>query len=240
MYSIGMSSLPRNIENIHPALWRASQLGRATGKVVDTGYETLSAELPGGGWPVGTLIECLMQQTGIGELRLVAPALAQGKRPVVLLAPPHTPNCPGLSHAGLLHDRLLWLRAPLTANSLWAAEQILRAGSCAALLFWQQRIRPESLRRLQQAAKSSETLFFMFRPLTDASEPSPAELRLGLRPAKGGLSIEILKRKGPLMAAPLRIDLRPAPSLLSPHPRRKRAATPETPVTLPVVRLFHA
>lgn len=44
-------------ESIHPALWRASQLARNTTRTVDTGYPALSAELPGGGWPTGTLVE---------------------------------------------------------------------------------------------------------------------------------------------------------------------------------------
>ncbi|WP_175152660.1 translesion DNA synthesis-associated protein ImuA [Paraburkholderia ultramafica] len=227
-----MSALPQNFEDLHPSLWRGSQLARAAGMVVDTGYETLSAELPGGGWPVGTVIECLTQQTGIGELRLLAPALAShGKRPVVFLEPPQTPNSQGLAYMGLSEDRLMWLRARRTADALWTAEQVLRTGSCAALLFWQQRIRTESLRRLQLAAKSSETLFFVFRPLVEATNPSPAELRVALRPAENGLNVEILKRKGPMATAPLQITLRPAPTLLSPHGRNKRTVIiPNAPV----------
>jgi hypothetical protein len=49
-------------------------------------YPTLSAELPGGGWPVGALVELLLQQAGVGEVRLLRPALgAVGKRPIALL-----------------------------------------------------------------------------------------------------------------------------------------------------------
>ncbi len=47
-----MSALLKNVEDIHPALWRGSQLARAQGQTVDTGYAVLSAELPGGGWPL--------------------------------------------------------------------------------------------------------------------------------------------------------------------------------------------
>jgi protein ImuA len=43
---------------------------------VDTGYASLSAELPSGGWPLGALIELLPAHSGIGELRLLQPALA--------------------------------------------------------------------------------------------------------------------------------------------------------------------
>jgi len=61
-----MSTPLKNVEDIHPALWRGSQLARSQGQTVDTGYAVLSAELPGGGWPLGTLIELLVQQPGYG------------------------------------------------------------------------------------------------------------------------------------------------------------------------------
>ena len=49
-------------------------------------YPTLSTELPGCGWPVGALVELLLQQAGVGEVRLFRPALgAVGKRPIALL-----------------------------------------------------------------------------------------------------------------------------------------------------------
>ena len=71
-----MSALPVSIEDIHPALWRGSQLARGAQRVVPTGHDRLSRELPGGGWPRGALIELLTRQSGVGELRLLAPALA--------------------------------------------------------------------------------------------------------------------------------------------------------------------
>jgi cell division inhibitor SulA/protein ImuA len=48
-----MAALPQHIETIHASLWRGSELARASGKTIDTGYAALSAELPGGGWPNG-------------------------------------------------------------------------------------------------------------------------------------------------------------------------------------------
>jgi protein ImuA len=72
------------------------------------------------------------------------------------------------------------IRAPKTADALWSAEQILRAGSCGALLFWQQHIRADALRRLHLAAQSTETLFVLVRPLASAADASPAALRLGV------------------------------------------------------------
>ena len=210
-------------EEIHPSLWRASQLARSRGRVVDTGYPALSVELPGGGWPVGALVDLLVQQAGVGELRLLRPALSAGEnRPVAFVQPPHTPHGLGLSYIGLSIERVLRVQAPRTADALWSAEQILRAGSCSALIFWTQYAKASSLRRLHLAAQSSETLFVMVRPLAAAQDSSPALLRLTLRPSADGLSVDIVKRRGPSSATPLSISLQPSPVLFSRHARRPR------------------
>lgn len=215
-------------EEIHPSLWRASQLARSRGRVVETGYPALSAELPGGGWPVGALVDLLVQQAGVGELRLLRPALtAAGNRPVAFVQPPHTPDGLGLSYIGLSLDQMLRVNAQKTADALWSTEQILRAGSCGALIFWTQYAQASSLRRLHLAAQSSETLFVMVRPLASAQDASPALLRLALRPSTDGLTVDIVKRRGPSRAEPLSIPLQPTPVLLSRHARLSRRSSAE-------------
>jgi hypothetical protein len=190
---------------------------------VDTGYPALSAELPGGGWPVGALIDLLVQQAGVGEMRLLRPALsALGQRPVALVQPPHIPDGLGLAYIGLPLEQLLQVKAPKTADALWSAEHILRAGSCGALVFWTQYVQSSSLRRLHLAAQSSETLFIMVRPLAAERDSSPAILRLALRPATDGLMVDIVKRRGPARAEPLSIPLQPTPVLFSHHARVSR------------------
>jgi protein ImuA len=216
-------------ETIHPSLWRASQLARVRSRTLDTGYAALSAELPGGGWPVGALVDLLVRQPGVGEMRLLQPALAQlGKRSIALVQPPHLPNAPGLGYIGLPLAQVLLVNARKPADALWSAEQILRAGSCGALLFWARQVQPSSLRRLHLAAQSSETLFVMIRPLATAQDASPALLRLALHPGGDGLSVGIVKRRGPLRAEPVSIPLQPTPVLLSRHARLSRR--PSAPV----------
>ncbi|MGZ3184958.1 MAG: translesion DNA synthesis-associated protein ImuA [Telluria sp.] len=203
-------------EALHPALWRASQLAHGVTRCIDTGHAALSTQLPGGGWPTGTLVDLLQQQPGIGELRLLRPALqAVVQRKIVLLQPPHAPQALALAAMGLAPSQLVWLRSPRSSDALWAAEQVLRSGSCGALLYWQNHVRGDSLRRLHLAAQSGDTLFFMLRPLAAAQEASPAPLRLALRPAPGGIEIGFLKRRGPQREAPLFLPL--APSLLQRH-----------------------
>ena len=216
-------------ETVHPSLWRADQLAQSATRCLDTGFAALSAQLPGGGWPLGALVDLLVQQHGIGELRLLQPALAAlGKRPIVLLQPPHAPQALALAALGMEPSQLLWVRSGAKASdALWAAEQILRSGCCGALLMWQKHARGETLRRLHLAAQSSETLFCMLRPLTAAQEASPAPLRLSLKPAAGGMDIGFVKRRGPLRDAPLFLPLTPA--LLQRHASLDRPTSAEAP-----------
>ncbi|PVX83633.1 translesion DNA synthesis-associated protein ImuA [Paraburkholderia unamae] len=216
------------IEDIHPDLWRASQLASARARTVASGYEALDAELPGHGWPTGSLSEILLQQPGCGELRLLKSALgAATKRSVMLLQPPHTLQPTAFSWWGLNVENIRVLSPSSNADALWAAEQILRAGTVGTLLFWQQHIRPEALRRLQLSAQRSETLFFLFRPIAAASSTSPAPLRIALEAVKGGLNISFVKRRGPHRDQPVFVPLSPSPVLLNrnaPLDRRSSAA----------------
>ncbi|MEX3937405.1 translesion DNA synthesis-associated protein ImuA [Paraburkholderia phymatum] len=198
-------------EAIHPDLWKGNQLAHAASRVIPCGDEALAAELPGGGWPRGALTDLLVQQTGCGELRLLRPAFERlGLKPVVLLQPPHNIQPTAFAWWGLDPSGLLTVKAPKTADALWAAEQILRAGTCGALVFWQQHVRPEAVRRLHLAAQTSESLFFMVRPLATTRDASPAPLRLAIRAAKGGVDVQFLKRRGPARDEPLFVALTPS------------------------------
>jgi hypothetical protein len=172
-----------------------------------TGYQVLDSELRGGGWPLGALTEILPAQQGIGELGLVLPALAAlswaGKR-VVWLAPPHLPYAPALAAAGLDLAQLAVVRAPGRRDALWAAEQVLRSGSCHALLAWLRRASYDELRRLAVAAEGTQAFVALFRPRAAAPESSPACLRLALEPDG---ELRILKRRGAPATAPLRLAL---------------------------------
>lgn len=179
--------------------------------VVASGFAALDRELPGGGWPCGALTELLGGLEGIGELQLVLPALAaltaRGKR-VAWLAPPHLPYAPALAAAGIDLTHLVVVRAPGRRDSLWAAEQVLRAGSCHALLAWLHAPRYPELRRLALAAGPGRACVFLFRPPAAAAEPSPAALRLALDPVPEGLAVRILKRRAAAAAAPVIVPFR--------------------------------
>ncbi len=211
--SIMLTAAKINPEHLHPSLWRASQLARSFARCVSTGHPALDNQLPGGGWPTGSMTDLHTQQPGVGELRLLAPALsAVADRQIAFLQPPHPPQALALAGMGIPPESALWLRADRTADALWAAEQVLRSGSCGALLFWQNQVRPESQRRLTLAAQEGETLFFMLRPLAAAQDPSPAPLRLALRPRAGGLEVGFVKRRGPQRDEPLFLPMQINPA----------------------------
>lgn len=158
----------------------------------------------------------LLLQSGIGELQLLKPMLATlpGKQRIALIQPPYIPHATTLQTWGIDTSRLLWIKPASTGDALWTTEQILKNGSCGAVLCWQSHVRSESLRRLNLAAQSAETWFWLFRPLASASEASPAPLRLGLRPARGGVAIDVLKPRGPTVDHPLYVPLPDMPATL--------------------------
>lgn len=185
------------------SVWRAGQMASAGMPVTPTGWPALDKALPNHGWPRRGLIEVLLHQTGIGEMRLLQPALARVTGRIALLQPPHTPQVAAWIDWGLAPERLLWIRTRRHADLLWSAEQILRNGSCGALLLWQGALRHEALRRLQLAAQTADTVCWLLRPLSLSDVPSPAPLRVALRPRLQGLQIDLLKRRGPPCTIPL-------------------------------------
>jgi protein ImuA len=197
----------------HAGIWRADALARPAGTVLATGHATLDAQLPGGGWPVGALVEILQAHSGQNEWRLLLPALARsGGGPVVLVGAPHMPFGPGLSAQGLAPERLLWVRASEPAARMWVGEQALRCNQVCAVLAWLPQARADQLRRLQMAAGEHGKLLFVMRPARAQTESSPAVLRLlaRLQPEADGIEVEILKRRGPPAAQPVQMPARAA------------------------------
>lgn len=193
----------------HPALWRGGGGGDAPATVT-TGFRRLDERLPGHGWPLATLVELLVPSPGVGELRLLIPALRarsvarpDAPRWIAWLAPPHLPYAPALADAGLEPSRTLVVRPRAGLDVLWAMEQALRSGACTAVLGWTGAAGDQALRRLVLAAGEGQSLGFLFRPACYRHESSPAALRLLLTARDNGLDIEILKSRGGM---PARVD----------------------------------
>jgi protein ImuA len=208
-------------ERIHPALWRGSQLARSRHATIGTGFQALDQELPGQGWPLGSLIELMPNQPGIGEILMLRPALANldPQRSIALVHPPYEPCFHCWINWKLERHRLLWIRPQTPGDILWTAEQILKHNACAALLCWTGNVRPAALRRLHLLAQQTDTLFMVLRPQAAARQASAAPLRLTLQPAVQGIEASIIKRQGPSASKPVSITLYPArPAFIAPAP----------------------
>jgi hypothetical protein len=193
-----------------PGVWRGGELEHAIQPVVATGHAALDRELPGSGWPTGTLTEVLHDAAGIGEISFLAGALERASsddRLIAWIAPPHLPYAPALAAAGIPLDRCLVVRPANRDDSLWAAEQALRSGACGAVLFWLPSDEYAWLRRLQMAAESGRAMAVLFRSTAAERLSTPAHLRVMLSREQGALEVRIPKRRGPPLATPIRLAI---------------------------------
>jgi hypothetical protein len=198
-------------ETLQHLAWRCSTGRAVTAPVVEaSGWTELDAVLPGGGWQAGTVVELMPAATGIGELRLLLPALARitgAGRHVALIAPPYIPFAPALAQHGVRLERLLVIQAQRADDILWAAEQSLRCRSFGAVLAWPATIRDREVRRLQLAAEAGGSTGFLYRSVDAAREASPAALRLKLRRADNNeLQIDVLKCRGGRSGQSIKVD----------------------------------
>lgn len=211
MATLSVTSTPAIPLSLPDSVWRGDQMGSYRSTSIASGYAALDKELPGGGWPPSVLVELLLVNSGVGELRLLAPTLApltQSGKTVILLAPPHIPFACALSDLGIRLKNIILVEADKPADRVWAVEQVLKSASFGALLCWLPQVRTDHLRRLQLAATGGEGLTFVFRPLSAQDQSSPAPLRLACQPAPAGrISVEIVKRRGLVHARPIVLPL---------------------------------
>jgi protein ImuA len=211
-------------EKLHPALWFGHQMGRAAAQGMPSGFAALDRELPGGGWPRRVLSELLLPHPGVGEIRLLSGCLVPVQRAgrlVMLFDPPAGLSAWALADLGFDVEQLLIVdtraRVVPGSDSLWALEQALKSGHVGAVLAWlPPRLRSERLRRLQLAAQGHDGPAFVLRELAAAQRPTASPLRLALQPQGADvLGVRILKRRGPPLAAGLKLALPPVLSSLA-------------------------
>jgi len=189
-------------------VWKLNDASAApTRPVWSTGNSALNARLPGGGWPTASLIEVLLDHTGLGEVQLFLPAMVECQRNsgsgnsddapwLVWIAPPHEPYAPALAQQGIELGRFLVVRPPSATEALWAAEQALGSGVCAVVLLWLKGSDDRWLRRLKLAAEAGGALGVLFRPERHRFESSPASLRLVMTQGAPAARLDLLKVQG--------------------------------------------
>lgn len=201
-----------NVEDLlsHPLLWRGQSGSLADTPAIATGFEALDHYLPGGGWPLTGISEIFIEHYGLGELRVLMPALAvlshravEAKKWIVWIAPPFVPYAPALAHYGVDLRRILLVHPSKGAKklgsdpifgkmgsdpnfssdskeTLWAVEQAIRSQSSIATLAWIKQADVTALRRLQLGAERHRCWTVLFRPAETISQNSPAALRFSL------------------------------------------------------------
>lgn len=223
-----LSDDPTVPAHVAACLWRGSDLGSAAGDVVPSGFPSLDAELPGGGWPCRAVAELLSAQPGVLEWRVLAGclrAVTAAGRTAVLVSPPRVPHLPGLRHEGLDERQLVWIDASTPSERLWCTEQLVKSGACGAIVAWLPQARPEQVRRLQVCASSCDGPVLLCRPTAARHEPSAAPLRVHAALAPDWtLRVQVLKRRGAAHDGELRLHSIPGglarvltPRLLQPN-----------------------
>lgn len=188
----------------NPRIWQG-QAGEQGLVGLTSGYPKLDQQLPGGGWPRNALTEILLEHYGTGELQLLMPALSHLSQPrddaaeagwITWVAPPFEPYPPALQQWGVNLSRVLIVRPKKPTEALWAAEQALSSGNCAAVLLWPDALDDAASRRLQLAAEKGHSWAIAFRPIRAQSQPSAAALRIRLSTSDKGTDLGILKSRG--------------------------------------------
>jgi cell division inhibitor SulA/protein ImuA len=228
-----------------PGVWRGGELENIVHAVHATGHAVLDAQLPGGGWPTGTLSEVLHEGVGIGEVSFLAGALTracEGDRLVAWINAPYLPYAPALAQRGIPLERCMVVRPANREDALWAAEQSLKSGACGAVLLWIPEGRRESdyawLRRLQMAAESGRAMAIFFRPASAEKLSTPAHLRVALSREDGMLKMRIPKRRGPPLVKPIALEIGFKPRHPGDAPRGRTPAKALVPVSAERARVL--
>jgi hypothetical protein len=192
------------IDELGLHVWRG-KASRSARPVIPTGFPSLDSHLPGGGWPRGALTEVYVDRYGVGELTLLAPALArltrsdpaeEEKKWVVWVAPPFIPYAPALKQRGVNLDCVLLVHPTGMKNGHWAVEQVVRSGASSGVLAWLAAADGIVLRRLQLAAEQRCCWTVLFRPAAARRSRSPAALRIGLSRDGTTTRVQIIKCRG--------------------------------------------
>ncbi len=187
--------------------------------LLSTGYGPLDQHLNNSGWPQAGLIEVFASLLGIGEIRLLTPALKKlinNEKMIVWINPPFIPHPLALNDSGLKEDSQLIVFARNQKDLLWAIEASCANEKTGAVLAWTKKITlsAKHSRRLQLSAKSAGTLCCLFRATSLQHEASMSELKIALRPSKkfGFLKINIIKHRGGSPHKCIEVEIDPAGS----------------------------
>jgi len=190
------SNLPELLSK-HHLLWQGNTgSGKRSG--VSTGFPELDRALPAHGWPDAALVEIVVPYWGLGELRLLLPAMVRlnrEKRQIVWIAPPYLPYAPALARAGLDLQYVLVVDTQAD-NVSWAMERLLSTRASGMILAWPAHLSEVETRRLQLAAETGGGMGIVLHTVQPGWQANAAALRLQVQPAEEGVTIDIVKARG--------------------------------------------
>lgn len=193
-------------------IWQAATSTLAP-TAMSTGYQQLDKQLHYSGWPQGALTEVLINQNGIGEIRLLAPLLANlNKHPgyITWVNPPYEPYPPALLKNQLDLNRIIVVRTHDIHDCIWASQQALASNACSAVLVWlPSKNLSKEIRKLNLAAKAGKCWGFLFRSQQFQQQPSAAPLRIVLCGEKRQHKLSIIKQPGGWSGQEVSLDLFP-------------------------------
>ncbi|TDO96741.1 translesion DNA synthesis-associated protein ImuA [Marinomonas balearica] len=179
---------------------------------LSTGFDKIDALLNSNGWPSGDVIEVLISQPGIGELSLFTPWLkrASQDKKVAFINPPFIPNATLLELQGIESQQLWLINTSSEKDALWAQYQCLKSGLCCAVFMWHPvKADMANTRKLQLAAKNSNTLGIAYRSEKAANQSTLFPYRMHLKSNKDEIEVRFLKRRGGWETRPIAISTQP-------------------------------
>ena len=217
--------------------WQSETTANKGNMVLDTGYDSLNAQLHGNGWPQGGLIEvfgsihhhleCLLY---FHALRTLFEHKPGGH--AVLINPPFQPLAETWLRQNLPLNRIVIINSQKPDDALMSFRELANAKSCIAILFWCPHLNYAASRQCQLAVQNQAGLYVTFKPDIQSSQASPSALKLKVDMTASHCDIQILKQRGHLQtstAAELKL---PLPDLwrsstpmdfCAPAPKEKRA-----------------
>jgi cell division inhibitor SulA len=212
-------------------LWLGGEKPASTARAItalSTGFAALDKALQGG-WPTSGVVELSVTHIGIGEMLLVLPVLhqlaeaeltkyrqAEQTKPRLQcwLNPPEVLLPHNFSQA--MQAQNFIVRGHTHAETVWAAEQVLKSAAVSALVAWLPSLHMAQAKRLQIAAKETQTLVFILTQQRDVATALPISLRMRVGAADTGLNLDIFKRQHARPVAPFTLGLAEAwPQLFS-------------------------
>lgn len=207
-------------------VWSASNAAQRTAvasQYLSSGFPVFDQQV--GGWPASGLVELQPSAMGIGELRLILPALSlltesqnsDSLNPSTKKLQVWLPSGAQLMPHGLgsaLASQTLVMKALPHTDALWVLDTLLQSGVCGSVVCWLSGLEPAQAKRLQLAAKEHGTLVFCIQSNVRQQNSLPISMRLRLEPTKNGLSLDVFKRQNAYSVEPFYLDFASvAPSL---------------------------